>query len=85
VLTYTNLSFYRADALVLFGDATGQLLRWTFSSNAKLAPLSKLGSKVFCLAAAPAAAPGRQQLQQVCVPLCLLDVQQLERQQCMLL
>jgi hypothetical protein len=60
---------YRADAAALFGDATGQLLRWTLSGNAKLALLTKLGSKVFCLAAAPAAASGQQQLQQVRVSL----------------
>jgi hypothetical protein len=50
----------------VFGDASGHLLRWTFSKDAKLAMLAKLGSKVCCLAAAPAAAAaGQQQLQQV--------------------
>ncbi|KAF6258923.1 hypothetical protein COO60DRAFT_1067741 [Scenedesmus sp. NREL 46B-D3] len=54
-----------AQEVAVFGDASGQLLQWTFSSNAKLALLTKLGSKVCCLAAAPAAPPGQQQLQQV--------------------
>lgn len=55
----------RGDALAVFGDASGQLLRWCFSSNAKLALLAKLGSRVCCLAAAPGAAAEQQQLQQV--------------------
>lgn len=42
----------RSNSVAVFGDGSGQLLQWEFSSSAKLTLVTSLGSKVFALAAA---------------------------------